>query len=130
MGFNRFLLSDNWAQDLSKNGTSEGELKDISVLDQSIELILTTVYGERLFNLSFGCGLTRKAFETMTPGFAENILNDVSSALKRWEDRIQVLESQMRIIQNIDANTIIIVIPYYIKKTGISSIFKKKLVNY
>jgi len=127
---NRFLLSDNWAQDIDKNATTNGDIKDVDVLDQSIELIITTLYGERLFNLSYGCGLTRKAFETMTPGFAEDVLNDVAGAIKRWEDRITVIENQMRIVSNPDENYIILVIPYFVRKTGIGSIFKKKLVNF
>ena len=127
---NRFLLSDNWAQDISKNAITYGDLKDVDVLDQSIELILTTVYGERLFNLTFGSGLTLKVFGTMTPDFAEEVLNDVAGAIRRWEDRIRVIESNMRIIQNVDDNSIIIVIPYYVLKTGVGSIFKKKLVNF
>ena len=126
---NRFLLSDNWAQDMDKNGSVNGELKDIDVLDQSIEMIISTSYGERLFNLSFGCNLVTKVFENMSPGLADNLLNDITAAIKRWEDRIIVVENQMRVIQNTDDNSIIIVIPYYVKKTGVSSIFKKKLVN-
>lgn len=125
---NRFLLSDNWAQDIDKNAVSNGELRDVDVIDQSIELILTELQGERLFNLQYGCSLTKRVFETMTPGLAENILDEVTQAIKRWEDRITLVESQMRLINNEDEHTIIILIPYIIKKTGVSSIFKKKLV--
>lgn len=127
---NRFLFSDNWAQDLDKNGISNGEIKDVAVLDQSIELILTTLYGERLFNLSYGCGLMVKLFEAMTPGYAESILNEIALAIKRWEDRISIVESDMRIIEDNNNNSIIIVIPYYVKKTGVGSIFKKRFVIY
>jgi len=127
---NRFLLSDNWAQDLDKNGTSNGEIKDTDVLAQSIEMILVTIYGERLFNLTFGCSLTRKVFENMSPALAEELLDEVAAAIKRWEDRIQVIEAQMRLIFNRDQNSLILIIPYYVKKTGVTSVFKKKLVNF
>jgi phage baseplate assembly protein W len=126
---NRLLLS-NWAIDVDKNGISNGEIKDIDVINQSIELIITTNFGERLFNLSFGSNLTNKLFENMTPSLADSILNDITAAVKRWEDRITVDESQMRIIQNNSDNSIIILIPYSINTSGVSSMFKKKIVNF
>jgi phage baseplate assembly protein W len=128
MANSRYLLSSNWAYDLSKNAISEGELRDVDVINQSIELILTTSYGERSFNLNFGSGLPRKLFESMSPSLAEDILNDAAAALKRWETRITVIESQMRVISSSDQNSVILVIPYFINSINISSVFQKKIV--
>ena len=126
----RFLLSSNWARDLSKNGSSDGEIKDVEVINQSIESILSTSYGERLFNLSYGSSLPRKVFENIDASFAEGVLDDCAAAIKRWEDRVTVISSEMRVIQNADQNSVIIVIPYIINKTRLGSIFKKKIVSF
>jgi hypothetical protein len=123
-------IADAWAYDLDKNASYHGEITDIDVIDQSIELILATTFGERLFNLSFGSSLSTRLFDSLTPTMADNLLNEVAQAIKTWEDRVIVLEDEMRVIKQTDQNTIILVIPYIVKKTKIVSIFKKKVSNF
>lgn len=122
-------LSDRWAYDIDKNPIDQGEIWDGDVLNQSIEMILATNPGERLFNPSFGFGLQRRVFEIMAPDDAENFLDEVANALKTWEDRITVIESQMQVIANVDQNSVILIIPYIIKRTNIKSVFKKKIIS-
>jgi phage baseplate assembly protein W len=122
-------ISSRYYYDIDKNPIDVGEIWDGDVLNQSIEMILGTMPSERLFNSSFGYGLQYRIFNIMSPDEAESILDEVASAIKKWEDRITLLESQMRIIGSIDKHTMIIVIPYVVKRTGITSIFKKKLVS-
>lgn len=120
---------DRWAYDIDKNPIDQGEIWDVDVINQSIEMILGTIYGERLFNPSFGFGLQYRIFESMSSSKAESLLDEISTAIKRWEDRITLLESEMRIIANVDKNSVIIIIPYIINRVNIKSVFKKKLVS-
>jgi len=122
-------LSDRWAYDIDKNPIDQGEIWDGDVLNQSIEMILTTNYGERLFNPSFGFGLQRRIFEIISPADAEDFLDEIATAIKTWEDRVTLVESQMRIIANVDSNSIILIIPYIIKRTSVKSVFKKKILS-
>lgn len=120
-------LSDNWAYDIAKDPISNGEIKDIDVINQSIELILGTSQFERLFNPSFGLGLQNRLFNIATPEDGEAILNQISDALKMWEDRITLLENQMKIKVDPDNNLMILIIPYIVKRNKIKSVFQKKI---
>lgn len=59
---------------------------------QSIELILSTAPGERLMRPDFGCGIHDLLFEPISPGLEAMLSERVSSALVRWEPRIDVLK--------------------------------------
>jgi len=122
-------ISERWAYDIDKNPIDQGEIWDVDCINQSIELILGTLPGERIFNPSFGFGLQYRIFNLFSPDQAESILDEISSALKKWEDRITIIERQMRVIANVDNNSIILIIPYIIKRNQIKSIFKKKIVS-
>lgn len=122
-------ISERWAYDIDKNPIDIGEIWDVDTINQSIEMILGTIPGERLFNSSFGYGLQYRIFNIASPEEAESILDEVAKAIQKWEDRVTLVESQMRIIADIDNHKVIIIIPYIIKRTGIKSIFKKKLVS-
>lgn len=120
---------DRWAYDIDKNPISNGEIWDVNVINQSIEMILGTMYGERLFNPSFGFGLQNRIFELFSQNEAEGLLDEITEALKKWEDRITVVESEMRVISDVDRHYIILIIPYIIKRVNIKSVFKKKLIG-
>lgn len=122
-------LSDNWAYDLHKEPITNGEIWDGDVINQSIEMILSTSPGERVFNPYFGSGLIYKIFEIMTDDQAEEIIDLSVAAIKRWEDRIIVLENEVRLYRQFDKNLLVIYIPYIIKRTGIKSSFQKKIYS-
>ena len=124
-----YNFKEKWAYDIAKNPINTGEIWDVNVIDQSIEMILGTLIGERLFNTSFGYGLQYRIFNIASPEEAENILDEVAQAIKKWEDRVVLIESQMKIIADVDQHVVVILIPYMIKRTGIRSIFKKKLTS-
>jgi phage baseplate assembly protein W len=122
-------ISSRWAYDIDKNPIDQGEIFDIDCINQSIELIIGTYPGERLFEPQFGLGLQYRIFNIASPEEAEAILDVVANALKVWEDRITVLESDMRVIANVDQHSVILIIPYQVKRNKIKSVFKKKLVS-
>ena len=122
-------ISERWAYDIDKNPIDQGEIWDVDCINQSIEMILGTMPGERLFNTPFGYGLQYKIFNIASPAEAEAILDEIVEALARWEDRISVVTNQMRIIADVDRHSVIIIIPYIIKRTYIKSVFKKKIIS-
>lgn len=128
MGFIEKEFSDNFAYDISMRIKSEGEIWDDDVISQSITLILSTSYGERLFNTSFGSPVFNMLFNTFSNKSGEELLDEVALAIKTYEDRVTVLEDKMIVEYDDTNNTIILEIPYYIKKTGKSSVWKKKIV--
>jgi uncharacterized protein len=121
-------ISDNWAEDIAEK-SSDGIVTDNKVIQQSITAILFTIAGERIFFPFFGAGLQRYLFDNMNAAKAEEILDRAASQIKRWEDRIDLQEDQMRLISNADENSVTLVIPYIIKRTNISSTYSKKIYS-
>lgn len=128
-GITKKQLTDFWAYDLAQRVMEHGEVLDVDVIDQSIELILTTRFTERLFNLTYGCNLYSYVFRGITQGMGEELLDHVISCIRKWEDRITVLDKEARLIVNEDEHRIILIIPYIVNRTGIGSIFKKKIIT-
>jgi phage baseplate assembly protein W len=118
----------NFAYDLSKNPLSKGEIHDDDVIKQSIELIIATYFGERLFNPYFGSPLGKILFETIDEQKGESLLTDLTDAIKKWEDRITILDSQCRIVLDYNNNSLLLQIFYYINKNNITSVFEKKII--
>jgi phage baseplate assembly protein W len=119
---------DHYAYDLSINPLSKGEIWDTDVINQSIELIIATYFGERLFNPYFGSPLGNMLFENMNESKGESLLTDLINAIKKWEDRITILESKCRIILDYDNNSIGLQIFYTINQNNIRSVFEKKII--
>ena len=118
---------NKWAYDLDANCLRYGDINDVDVINQSIETILGTYYGERLDNINFGCGLPLYIFSVMESGNFEGVKKEVISALKRWEDRIILNESEVQVIPDYNKNTIIVSIPYTIKITGQQTTYISRL---
>ena len=122
-------FSDDWAYDLDKNFKSKGELKNEDVITQSIELIIGTILGERLFNPRFGSRVFETLFEGLTETTGEEVLDSAIEAIKEYEDRVIVNENNSELLIFPDNNSVIISIPYRIKRSGKESVFKKKIIN-
>jgi len=120
-------FSDSWAYDLHKDVIRRGEIRDEEVISQSIEMILATSYNERLFNLSFGSPLWTQMFENMNKSTAEDLLNGCIAAIKRWEDRIRLLENSASITVFTDQNAIRLSLPYIILRNGKTAVWEKKI---
>jgi phage baseplate assembly protein W len=119
---------DKWAYDLSKNPLTKGEIWDDDVIKESIELIIATYFGERLFNPYFGSPLGNMLFENINESKGESLLTDLINAIKTWEDRITINESRCRIILDYDNNSIGLQIFYTINQNNIRSLFEKKII--
>ena len=127
MAINVKLFSDSYAYDISKNVLSQGELYDTDAISQSLEMILCTMFNERLFNPTFGSTLSSYIFEFVNENSGEKLLDDIIAAIKRWDSRITVLERQAALQILDDEHAIILTLPYRINQRNITSVFKKKL---
>ena len=127
MAINVKLYSDPFAYDISKNVISQGEIHDKDVLSQSIEMILCTMFNERLFNPNFGSVLPSYLFDFINEITGEKLLDDIITSIKRWENRITIIESQAALQILDDQHAIILTLPYIINQRNTPGVFKKKL---
>jgi len=120
---------DKFAYDLNKNPITKAELWDEYVLNQSIELIIATYFGERLFNPFFGSPVGKLLFDTINEDKAKSILSDLIATIQKWENRITIIIPKSKIIVDLDNNSISLDIPYVINKNNIVSRFEKKIIT-
>ena len=107
----------HFAYDLSKD-ISKGEIYDYDVINQSIEIILTTLFKDRLFNPYFGCILGSSPFETINSTSGEKLLDSIISSINRLEKRITILSNLCRIVVLSNQRAIIITLPYVVKNAS------------
>ena len=117
----------NWAYDLSIVIVDKGEIYDIDVINQNIQSILSTFFGERMFKLNFGSELGNTLFEAINETTGENLLTSIINSIKFFENRAIVYEDDCRIFIDYENNALTISIPYRINKRQIVSEFKKKI---
>jgi len=117
----------SFAYDISRNVEKKGEIFDVDVINQSIENILSTLRGERLFLLSYGSDLAFVLFDNFTETNAEQLLDNILDAIETWEDRIILDRSRARMQVIMDQNALNLEIPYYIKRSSISTTFERKV---
>jgi len=121
--------SDDWAFDLDIQMQTVGEIKNVEVINQSIEMILSTLPGERLFNPAFGSDFQLRIFDTMDREFLERLIDDTVGAIQRWESRITIIESEVRLTINPDGNSALIYIPYIIRERELKAAFQRKITQ-
>jgi len=119
---------DTFASDISKDALTKVEIYDIGVINQSIESIISTNFGERLFKPNFGSLLPRAIFDTLDRGSAEELLESIIESIKTFEDRVSIIERDASVELKLSENSMILKIPYYINKTNIKSVFDKKII--
>ena len=117
--------SDDWALDASYNLYSVVEIKNVEVINQSIEMILATPIGTRLFNLNFGSNFSIRIFDNMNPSYLQTVIDDTVNKIEMWEDRILVLKDDVNLSVNPDSNEMFLTIPYIIKARNIKGSFAK-----
>lgn len=84
---------------------------------QSIWLILSTAPGERIGRPDFGCGIHDLVFAPRTAGTLGELSRAVTTALRRWEPRIEVLGVDA-VPHPKDANGILLEIRYEVRMTN------------
>lgn len=79
-------------------------VEDISSIYQSINNILNTTPGERIFNTEFGIDLASWIFDLINTSSAFAILSEITGAINRWEPRVFVEFGQSTVTPNYDNN--------------------------
>jgi phage baseplate assembly protein W len=115
------------AYDLAKKVLEVGELVNTDAIEQSIENILSTSYGERLFNPYFGSPLPLVLFENLTISQGEALLDSLIRAIETWEDRIILLKDRCTLNIDYDNNALDIGIAYVIKSNSQLANFERSV---
>lgn len=123
---NRYF-SNNYALDLSKKALSVGEVVDKDVINQSIEAILMTGIGERVFE-DFGSLLSTVVFENLDSNSAENLLDSIINTIVTYEKRITIVSDVCSLNISRAQHSLHLKIVYYINVDGSSSEFNKKII--
>lgn len=123
----QIFYQKSWAYDISNDVISTGEIYDVDVIDQSIENIIATMLGERIFFPAFGANVYAMLFETLTPSNGEKLLDHIIESVSTYEDRITINpnECSLQILQ--DTNSINIVLNYKINETDEYSTFERRI---
>jgi phage baseplate assembly protein W len=121
-------FTNPYAYDLSKNILTEVEVINDKAINVSIENILLTIFGERVFVLSFGSLLQLSLFDAITTSDAVGIFESVLDAIEAWETRVILDRQNAKLDLFLDNNTMLLQIPYTIRNSGIQSNFKKKVI--
>ena len=120
--------SDIFAYDMSKNSQTDGELLNEDAINVSIENILMTNRGERVFLPDFGSVIPLVIFETINQSNGEIILDDIIESIKRWETRITILEDRVKLDVRANENALLLSIPYKIDRNGLTGTFNRKIL--
>jgi len=98
------------------NTNDVGIKKDNASISQSVLNILRTNNGERPFNYFFGANLRSYLFENMTQITAANMSTSINLALKNYEPRIEVLNTNIQ--ARADENEVRITVTGRVKSTN------------
>tara|TARA_B110000046_G_scaffold108911_1_gene116181 strand:+ start:120 stop:518 length:399 start_codon:yes stop_codon:yes gene_type:complete len=98
------------------NTNDVGIKKDNAAIVQSCLNILRTNNGERPFNYNFGANLRAYLFENMTQITAANMSTSINLALKNYEPRIEVLNTNIQ--ARADHNEVFITVTGRVKSSN------------
>jgi len=116
-----------WATDMPIKALNGSILINEDVINQSIEMILATPKGSRLFNLYFGSDFSLKLFDNMSKRVLNDLVEDTIKQITLFEDRITIIKSLVELNVDYNENTIILTIPYIINERNISGVFSKTI---
>ena len=117
--------SNVWASDLSINLLNETEVTNKDCINQSIQSILSTAFAECIFAPSFGSSLPNLLFENFSSSQGERLLDEILNDIKKWEERIAVIESDVSLVFDETHNELDITIPYLVLQSGTLESFNK-----
>ena len=118
-----------WANDIGKRPLDQPDIVNFDVINNSIENILMTSKGSRLFNINFGSTLESIIFENVSETSMQNALLSIIDDIELWEDRILIDRGLVSLNINVDTHIASLVIPYIIKNIGVQGTFTKRIIN-
>jgi len=118
----------NYALDLNKKVLTNVDAIDKQVISQSIESILMTDFGERVFEPNFGSFLSTIVFDRINEKSGESILDSIIEQILKFENRISIYTESCSLNISRSTHTMEIKIMYVINKTKTPGEFNKKIV--
>lgn len=87
------FIGTGWAfpPEFSKRLSSVRMASGIEDIRESLYILLSTIPGERVMLPSYGCDLHRFVFRELGSGLIAEVRDAVSTAIIRWESRIELL---------------------------------------
>jgi phage baseplate assembly protein W len=86
-------------------------------IEEAIRIILNTAPGERPMRPEFGCGIHDYVFAPADNTTAGQVAFEVQRALERWEPRIDEVDIDVDVSEDVDA-MLIVTISYVIRGTN------------
>tara|TARA_R110001592_G_scaffold283933_1_gene552188 strand:+ start:899 stop:1345 length:447 start_codon:yes stop_codon:yes gene_type:complete len=122
------VQTEPFATDLHYNIFTKGEVNDYDAINVSITNILLTSVGELLFNLGFGSSMSRALFSQIAEeSIAEELLDILIQEVEAIETRINIVTNQARLNIKPDSNSMEIELPYVLKQSGLTSLYKQRI---
>lgn len=113
------IVGSGWAFPPRFNSPKSGPdmVKDETLLEQAIHLVLNTQVGERALQPDLGCGLNHFVFSEATPLLLTELKEEISSAILNHEPRIKLLDVQYD-LSEVYEGRVNIVLSYWVKQTN------------
>lgn len=122
-GINYPVISDksNYQHDIKK-------VSGISVINQSLYIILNTRVGERYFLPEFGTKLHRYIFEANSFILKDQVREEILRCIKMWERRID--EVSVAVVDStVETSRLQVTIDYHVKNTNETGSFVMPISN-
>lgn len=125
--FDDSLSSDNNIREpISKRHVRE--ISGNEAINESLENIILTNFGELLFGfMGFGTNVITEVFSNVSSRSTESIKSKVITAITKWEPRVIVDQSNVRVVIDDENHTFNLSVPYVIKSSGELATFKRIL---
>ena len=114
---------------LSKNTFTEdfNVIKETPSIRQSLKNIVLTNKRERPFNVDFGASLYEDIFENYNYEMVLSLQSRIANVITLFEPR--VILNDVRVIDELEANYISIIIDFQIRNTGVRDLVQLNLVR-
>ena len=93
--------------------------EDEENIREGLHAILSTMPGERITNLDFGCQLDHSLFDNVDSNFNTYINDTIKMAILRYEPRIDVNQIELGLDQ--DQSVLLVTIDYTVRATNARS---------
>lgn len=103
----------------SRQAHSVALVSDVEDIRQSLLILFQTAPGERIMLPAYGCDLWKFVFRDISASFLSELKDVVSTAILRWEPRIDLLDVEA----NADplAGLVLIEVDFRVRRTNIRS---------
>jgi len=91
--------------------------EDVEDIRQSLQILLSTMVGERVMNMSYGCNLDEFVFETLDTSTITYLKSKIETAILFYESRIEVTHIDISVQDSLEG-LVVIEIEYIVSLTN------------